>query len=132
MASSKSKWGRALRILCAVALLCVAFAHKPLVLGNPAPAGIPTSEIALYTLPDGTVPTLCLPNSDDDSHDHGSGCDACRLTAGIAMPPPPETAGERIAMPMDVIVPTRSEAFYRQIFPPNAAPRAPPVSGLSA
>ena len=132
MARMTLNFASALRILCAVALLCVGFAHKPPVIGSATPPGIPASEIAQYTLPDGTVPTLCLPTSGDDSHDHGSGCEACRLTASIMLPPPPVTAGERIAMPIDAFVPVRDEAFHRQLFPPNAAPRAPPVSGLVA
>lgn len=126
-------WGAWLRILCAVALFCVGFAHKPPVLAAPA---IPAEDLSQYILPDGTFPVLCLPGQADDgkSHSHGlgSGCEACRLSASTILPSPPETAGERIRSTLAVLLPPRIEAFYRQLFPPNASPRGPPLSGLIA
>ncbi|MDR6821038.1 hypothetical protein J2X76_006238, partial [Neorhizobium sp. 2083] len=42
-----------MRAVCVLALLLVGFAHKPLNLDYHS---IPASELAAYTLPDGTLP----------------------------------------------------------------------------
>ncbi|WEZ85929.1 hypothetical protein P6U16_23400 (plasmid) [Rhizobium sp. 32-5/1] len=119
------------RILCAIALLCVGFAHKiPAV--EPS---VPLSEIAAYTMPDGTLPVLCLPSQDNHQeqplHALGSGCEACRITASVVLPTPADTIGQAILVGTEVQQPIRREAFYRQLFPPNATPRGPPA-GLTA
>ncbi|WLD96041.1 hypothetical protein PX860_10730 [Agrobacterium leguminum] len=120
------------RTLCALALLLVGFAHKPPVLAN---SQIPLREIAQYVLPDGTLPVLCLPSEDGkakhDHHDIGSGCEACRLTASVLLPAPADALGLPILREAERVTPTRVEAFYRQLFPPNTSPRGPP-SGLTA
>ncbi len=117
----------AVRTICALALLFVGFAHKPPTLDYHS---IPNSELAQYTLPDGTLPVLCLPSEDGkakhDGHDFGSGCEACRLTASILLPTPANTAGVPITREIERFLPIRTEAFYRQLFPPNTAPRGPP------
>ncbi|MDI7922398.1 hypothetical protein [Ferirhizobium litorale] len=118
------------RMLCALALLMVGFAHKVPALDY---GPIPLSEIAHYTLPDGSLPMLCLSSEHGDtkhgSHDLGSGCEACRLSASVLLPAPPDTVGERIQQAIAHFRPLRSEAHYRQLFPPNTSPRGPP-SGL--
>jgi hypothetical protein len=120
------------RIICALALLFVAFAHKPPVVGGPS---IPLNELAQYTLPDGSLQVLCLPSEDGkvkhDNHDAGSGCEACRLSASVLLPAPADVSGQLIRKQIDRVTPTRREAFYRQLFPPNTSPRGPP-SGLIA
>lgn len=122
----------AVRMLCALALLLVGFAHKPPVVVAHA---LTPAELALYTLPDGTIPDICMTSEDggskNDGHKSGSGCEACRLSASVILPQPGDTAGEPILREADRFVPVRIEAFHRQLFPPNAAPRGPP-SGLTA
>ncbi|MDZ7874047.1 MAG: hypothetical protein U5N27_13435 [Rhizobium sp.] len=119
------------RIICAIALLCVGFAHKTPVIES----AIPLSELASYTLPDGTIPILCLPSQDDSgkhhSNDRGTGCEACRLSASIILPAPADSIGQAIVVGAEIQLPVRHEAFYRQLFPPNASPRGPPA-GLIA
>jgi hypothetical protein len=121
--------GVLVRILCALALLFVGLSHKPPALAAPT---LTPAEIAAYTLPDGTLPVLCLPSEDgagkNHSHDFGNGCEACRLASAILLPAPPAIGGLAIAREADRFVPVRYEAFYRQLFPPNASPRAPPFS----
>lgn len=128
--SFAERW--AVRMICVLALLFVGFAHKPPVLEYHA---IPASELAQYTLPDGTIPVLCLPSEDGktkhEGHDFGSGCEACRLTASVLLPAPANIAGEPVLREIEHLLPIRSEAFYRQLFPPNTFPRGPP-SGLNA
>lgn len=119
------------RALCTLALLFVGFAHEPAV-GQQRT--IPATELAQYVLPDGTLPGLCSSEHDKDSHDGngvGSGCEACRLTAAVLLPAPQHGAGEPILAEADRHVAFRTEAHYRQLFPPNTAPRGPP-SGLHA
>lgn len=131
MAAIASDMARLVRILCAVALLCVGFAHKPAVLD--APAHRP--ELASFALPDGSIPDLCLPGHDDEgkhgSHDLGRDCEACRITASVALPTPADTVGQPVVMSAEIVLPIRREAFYRQLFPPNATPRGPPAGILA-
>ncbi len=113
------------RIICALALLFVGFAHKPPAIISP----IPLSEIAEYTLPDGTLSVLCLPSDESkfkhDPHDIGSGCEACRLTGAVLLPAPTDLSGQPI-LKLERFSPLGREAFYRQLFPPNTSPRGPP------
>ncbi|MGO6943241.1 hypothetical protein [Rhizobium leguminosarum] len=116
----------ALRILCAVALVFVGFAHQV-----PAAAAGDPAELAQYVLPDGTLPTLCVTTTDksgQDQHDkaHSHGCEACRISVSILLPAPTDIAGAAIPFAAAVELPIRAEAFHRQLFPPNTGPRAPP------
>ncbi|WP_246659072.1 hypothetical protein [Rhizobium sp. FY34] len=120
-----------MRILCAIALLCVGFAHKPPLVSSTASI----ADLASYMLPDGTVPILCLTGeSDGTKHpgDHiGNGCEVCRLAACAILPTPADSIGEALIVATDVQLPIRREAFYRQLFPPSAPPRGPPAGLIS-
>jgi hypothetical protein len=73
-------------MLCALSLLLVAFAHKPLVIPAAAYGGV---EIADYVLPDGTLPDLCLTGEADDTHHSASNhCEACRIVSSVDLPFP--------------------------------------------
>ncbi|HLP66684.1 MAG TPA: hypothetical protein VK181_04100 [Rhizobium sp.] len=115
-----------LHVLCTLALFFVGFAHKtPDVFGSPSP-----QELAAYTLPDGTLPDLCLPSTDGSNHDHGTagtGCEACIISASIILPLPTDIAARPPLQVEEAVLPVRYEAYYRQLYPPNAAPRAPPA-----
>lgn len=116
------------RILCALALLLVGFAHTP---PSVARTQLSPSELAELVLPDGSLPVLCLPSQDGkahNDHDRKSGCEACRLAASVLLPSPADALGERVLREADRFTPTRIEAFYRQLFPPNTSPRGPPAS----
>lgn len=116
------------RILCVLALVMLGFGHKPV----NAPSV--TEIYAAYTLPDGTLPTLCV--TDDGSQSAPGktpiwhGCEACRLAAAVLIAQPPE------ALALHVTYYTVPKAFARQLrmvkrlFPPSAAPRAPPVESV--
>lgn len=131
MAFAGAKWGAWVRIMCALALFCIGLAHKPPVI---VAEQIPVSELANYVLPDGTVAILCLPGQGDDGKSHilGSGCEACRLSGSMILPSPPTCAGEQMALVLAVVIPPPIENIHRQTFPPNAAPRAPPLFDLIA
>ncbi|MBB4234523.1 DUF2946 family protein [Rhizobium esperanzae] len=122
------KW--LVRILCAIALVSVGFAHQA-----PAIAADPV-DLAEYVLPDGTLPTLCVTVSDDegktgtDHRLHNHGCEACRISASTLLPPPADIAGKAVAFSVRVDFPIRIEAFHRHIYPPNTGPRAPPTDPI--
>lgn len=127
MTDSGSNMMKGVRILCALALLFVGFAHKVPMLDE---ASLQSIELSQYVFPDGTPHVLCLPGEAGDAeHDHqdfGSGCEACRLSASVLLPTPENTTGWLIRVPADRFVPIRVEAFRRHLLLPNAAPRGPP------
>lgn len=76
------------RMLCALALLLVAFAHKPVGVAATvsAYAGV---NVADYILPDGTLPDLCLTGDGDHQHHAGANpCEACRIVSSVDLPSP--------------------------------------------
>lgn len=116
-----------MRIMCALALFFVGFAHKAPAI---AAESIPSAELAQYILPDGTIPVLCLPGDEEGKshgHDFGTGCEACLLSSSILLPAPQDAIERPVNLVAEVFAAIRAEAFYRQLFPPNAAPRAPPI-----
>ncbi|MBY3185976.1 hypothetical protein [Rhizobium laguerreae] len=124
----------ALRILCAVALVFVGFAHQ---LPAAAAGEFDPAKLAQYALPDGTLPTLCVTTTDksgQDQHDkaHSHGCEACRISTSILLPAPTDIAGAAIPFSAAVELPIRTEAYHRQLFPPNTGPRAPPSDPIPA
>ncbi|MDF1632811.1 hypothetical protein [Mycoplana sp. MJR14] len=118
------------RILCAIALLFVGLAHQP-----PAAAmvGDQRLDLAAYVLPDGTHADLCL--SGDGSHDDepmpAELCDACLIASAILLPAPADVSGQPLAIVLAVLAPPQAETSHRRVFPPNAAPRAPPLLSLA-
>ncbi|WP_454288951.1 hypothetical protein [Rhizobium arsenicireducens] len=123
-------WQFVVRALCVVALLAVGFGHRTPVLAAPS---LSVEEMAALTLPDGTLPELCLPGDGRGSEGQLTRvpCDACVISASILLPAPADLTGERLSAAAEVLLPPRVEAFYRQLFPPNAAPRAPPRPALA-
>lgn len=114
-----------LRIVCAVALLCIGFAHMPPAVGQAQSSSL---ELTHYAFPDGTLPVLCLPEGGPGGDAGlGKGCAACRLSADFALPMPQGMTAwlfprlERGALPVQV------EAPGRHLVPANASPRAPPA-----
>lgn len=116
------------RIACVVALCAVGFAHRAPVA---ATAELSASEIAALTLPDGTLPELCLPGQEEHGKSSGhlaaTDCEACRISAEALPPVPTDLVGARMPLLTRIALPLRAEAFHRQFFPPSGGPRAPPV-----
>lgn len=118
------------RMMIVVALAMIGFAHAP-VMATPVPASI---QYAAYTLPDGTLPVLCITVTDDldlagapkTDATHGLGCDACRLAGSILVPEAPTVNASAIEFPR------KRCAHCRDIPRPDLAetsralPRAPP------
>ncbi len=124
---NRMSFDRAIRIICVVALVLLGLAHRPSV--SSAPQFSP-QEIAALTLPDGTVPELCLPSEDGKGKVHAaaSDCEACRIAAAALLPAPADAEGIRMSLIGAVTLPQPAEAHYRQLFPPASHPRAPPVT----
>jgi hypothetical protein len=122
------------RILCALALVFIGFGHQVPAL---AADELSPAELAQYVLPDGTLPTLCVTVTDESGKEHGKiahlqGCEACSLSASVLLPTPSDAVGVRMGFLARVELPPRAEAFYRQLFPPNTGPRAPPSDPIHA
>ncbi|MGJ7040395.1 hypothetical protein J2Y63_003660 [Shinella sp. BE166] len=123
MTRGTTSWAACLRMLCAAALLFVGFAHQP------ASALEPTAlELVQYTLPDGTVPDLCLNGSVDGKTRHATPikCEACRIGGAMLMPEPADLAGANLAFRLVAALPLVEEALHSKRDRPGAPPRAPP------
>lgn len=119
--------GAYVRVLCALALFAVGFAHQPPVIRQ---AAFTSAELALYTLPDGTLPDFCLTGKDGEGNHHGvfgSDCEACRISATIALPCPSDMGGDVVRREFARLRPPEDVPPARYILPPNAKPRAPPA-----
>jgi hypothetical protein len=130
MKAKASDMAKMLHILCALALLCLSFAHTSPAVERP----IPASEIAAYTLPDGTIPILCLPGQGDGekhhTHSFGNGCEACRIASSVLLPTPADVIGQTIAVAADKPLPPLRKTAFAQLLRPNASPRAPPADTI--
>jgi len=120
-----NRWHFALRIICAIALVSLSFAHQPLALAKGS-----SSNLSAYLLPDGSLPILCSSSGDGSKKGNGrtDTCEACRLATSIAVPLAP-SFGQRLAAPVSAI-PNQPKIILvkHQSFPPAAPPRAPPFS----
>ena len=121
-----------MRILCALALVFVGFGHQPSAF---AADQLSPADLSQYALPDGSLPTLCVTVTDDSGQTHGKivhliGCEACSISAAVLLPRPLDVVGVRIGFRATTELPPRTEAFYRQLFPPNSGPRAPPLNPI--
>ncbi|MCJ7995302.1 hypothetical protein J5N58_14040 [Rhizobium cremeum] len=115
-----------LRILCAIALFSVGFAHRV--------PDVQATEIvaAAIALPDGTVPDLCLAGSrggiGKDGYSLNRSCEACLISAAMVLPLPAEEAGDRPMPHETVLRPDRARFDAPPVLISKAAPRAPPVA----
>jgi hypothetical protein len=115
------------RIICAIALLCVGFAHKAPTVESAALS----YELASDTLPDESFPIICQSHQDGHEKHHGldhkTGCEACYITSSIVLSEPADSIGQAIVVGTKIQRPLRRDIFYRQLFPPNTSPRGPPT-----
>lgn len=115
----------ALRLLCAVLLVALGFAHRP--------ASAMPGDIAAYALPDGSFPTICIPENGDSKtgKDMGQRCEACRVAGAVALPSPPCEGADVAPIIERAAFVFTPERFHRLNFPPNAPPRGPPALPVS-
>ena len=113
------------RMLCALSLLLVAFAHKPLISAATASAYADVN-VADYILPDGTLPELCLTDEEDGHHSVARHCEACRIVSAVDLPSP--LGGyvlTRWLAATQLTVPQDTKLAYPALRP-GASPRGPP------
>lgn len=114
-------------LLCALSLLLVAFAHKP-VLAPAAASGYVGVGIADYMLPDGTLPDLCLGGEEDGHHSGPTHCEACRIFASVDVPAPIDGFLINSLSPAQRPMYWQDEHPVRSILNHGASPRGPPLS----
>ncbi len=82
----------AVRLVAALALLFLSFAHESALANASNPA-----VSAEYRLPDGTFADICFGAGGIDDHDGGKHvppvCEACRLAKSALLPAPPDEGG---------------------------------------
>ncbi len=77
------------RICCALAIILAAFAHQPVIADeNSTAASQSQYKTSQYTLPDGTVLSLCLYTPADGEHRADPPCEFCRIAHGANIAPP--------------------------------------------
>ncbi len=117
------------RLLCVLALMLVAFAHKPVDI-----ASAEELLLAEYVLPDGSYPVLCITDhavdkNDRSQHLHNSNiCDACRISSAFLCPAPTASSGAAPIMALAHAVVPSQPVLRRDIYPPSAPPQAPPFA----
>jgi hypothetical protein len=117
-------WRFLVRFISALALVFVAFAHRPLDLG-----GVP--DASAYAFPDGSVPVICvtLPGEGKGKTvGHGLPCDACLIAGSVLVPVPTDLAAIAPESAERIVFAAAEPLFTRPAFPPSAPPRAPPVA----
>ncbi|SOE17629.1 hypothetical protein SAMN05877838_2531 [Hoeflea halophila] len=116
-----------MRLLCALSLLLVGFAHKP-VSASAAPSAYAGVDIADYVLPDGTLPDLCLSGEEDGHHSGPDHCEACRIFGSADIPAPVGGYLVNSLSPAQHLTSRQDERPVRSILSPGASPRGPPLS----
>lgn len=118
------RWNVAARALVALALVLMAFAHKPLGMSALADA-------AAYTLPDGSRQVICTTITDDDGtrqNTNAYGCDACRICSAVLLPVPEAVRPAAPIVSAVLAVVRTAPLFERAAWPPSAPPHAPPAA----
>jgi hypothetical protein len=112
-----------LRIVCAVLLLSLGLAHKPL---YAQPSFAPASST--YVLPDGSFAGLCLGDAGQDQPVKSVwyGCDACRIASGVLFPMPPADHASALRDLRGVVFPVPSVSLDSVAWRPGSPVRGPP------
>ncbi|MBY3222028.1 hypothetical protein [Rhizobium laguerreae] len=111
-----------LRMLCALSLALLGFAHQ-------APQAVASEgyDAAAYVLPDGTFASLCITVKDADGKTFAfkSNCEACRLSASVILPTPDAGSWLERASLINAPIETSAVAGASAVSRPNS--RAPPI-----
>jgi hypothetical protein len=124
MRRARFDWRVCVRFISALALVLVAFAHRPLDLGL-------VPDASAYAFPDGSIPVICvtLPAGKPDPHaNHALPCDACLISGSVLVPVPTGIAAITTAPAEPVVFAFAEPLISRSAFPPAAPPRAPPFA----
>lgn len=116
-----------MRMLCALSLLLVAFAHKPLVSSAAASAYVGV-DVADFILPDGRLPDLCLGGEEDGHHSAFNHCEACRIFASVDVPSAVDVFVVNPLSPAAHLTARLDDRVARSFLRPGASPRGPPLA----
>lgn len=117
-------WKICVRLMSALALVLVAFAHAPLSLRV-------VPDAAAYAFPDGSIPVICVTLPGDDGSpgvEHGSPCDACLISGSTIVPVPADLAGPVVEPSVGVTHFAAAPPVRHAVWPPAAPPQAPPLA----
>ncbi len=122
------------RVICAVALTLIAFAHQTPT--SVAAAASVHAALAAYALPDGAIPFICASGDADRGKSHGKshmhGCDACRISASVCLSGPAGDIGAAVFDETNIGLLAMLDFPRKQIVPPEGRPRAPPRDRIAA
>lgn len=118
MLDTRTGMERWMRIICAVALVCIGLAHKPALAGLPSAFAL---DLAQYAFRDGSLPVHCRSGDEGGIGKKGG---ICLPDFGFVAPVPGVAAAG--PMPAGVTTPPRAEIAACGLFPANASPRGPP------
>ena len=117
------------RLACTIALVLVAFAHRPVDVVAADAAAIAKAERMAYMLPDGTLPDLCGVMADEDGKSGHAviPCEFCRVASAVALPLPAEIVlADRVRAPEFSPRGEDRSAAPARLFVPAAPPQGPP------
>lgn len=118
-------WSAAIRVFCAVALVCSVFAHQ-----MPSVNAAPNEVQTLGVMPDGTPITICKADQDGkkDNSAKGGICQFCSFASGLDLPAPPPVLSNTLAQTLLITVAPGAEIVRPLPSVQAASPRGPPVS----
>lgn len=112
-------WNRAVSVLCALALMFVAFAHRP-VENDPR---LSDPQIAAYLALGGSFADLCISGDDTQDHAAHADCPACTIAKTMALAP-------ACPAPMGLVAWSSHRAAWPEtLVLTGHGPRAPPARG---
>jgi hypothetical protein len=123
---AKIDWRNCVRLLSALSLVLVAFAHQPL---EAQGRGVP--DASAYAFPDGSIPVICvtLPaKSSSSPAAHLLPCGACLIAGSVLVPIPAGFAAPSFEAERAVVHAPAERLLARRAFPPSAPPQAPPLA----
>ena len=118
-------WRLAVRLLGALALVLVAFAHRA-----PVPVAA-NPDASAYAFPDGSIPVICITGTAGESPQdsaHALRCDACLISASLLVPQPADMAAPAFADALPELPFPSRVTLPRSVWPPSAPPTAPPLA----
>jgi hypothetical protein len=116
----------ALSILCVIALVCIGFAHRPVITSPTSPI----IDLSEYALPDGTIPVICFGGQGDGKTTTSQGCEYCTLASSVILPERPHLFA-RTAIGIRFIGPAhKNPAISKSIRLAGAPPTGPPALSI--
>jgi hypothetical protein len=114
---------KALKILCAIAMVWTSFAHRPVIASETEQ----TADLSAYTLPDGTVPVICISGENGEKNAYAKGCPYCTLVKAAALHISPELF-TRVASNLKATAPSDNTTNLSKSIRFEGAPQTGPPS----